>query len=257
MKNKWKLLTAMSLIFVFFISLVMIVNSQDQANAKIQDEAQLPVKVTQLPLENGVIPIELRCQDAQLSKPNKLEMVSCFAINNTNRDIISIVVDFNISHQINNKFSSLSGAITVETLINPDLFEERKHSFIKPKEEALVTLMPTTFDDDYLIKEVFMQIDYVEFDDKSTAGPNKTGAQTVSEIRDGASKYRNIITQKYKENGKSKDTIIGILENRELLTKEALGNLTAPQLQGAKVFQKFIKNVYEAKGREGVDRILK
>lgn len=234
-----------------------LLKNNEKTQAKESAQTQIPITIQQLPPQNGVIPIALRCNNGQLSAPNKLEVVSCFAVNNTNKNIVSLVVTYTIKQQINGNPSSMSGAITVETLLNSDLYEERKHSFIKSQEEGLITLLPTTFEDNSLVKGLNMQIDYVEFDDTSNIGFGGIGSQTVENIREGAFRYRVLITQKYKENGKSLVALVGILQDRRLLTNEALGQLNANQMQGARVFQKFISKMYETKGKQGVDKILK
>jgi hypothetical protein len=52
-----------------------------------QGRISIPVVTDQLGLVDGVIPVELKCENAELSAPNVLENLSCVIKNNTNKPI--------------------------------------------------------------------------------------------------------------------------------------------------------------------------
>ncbi|HEV3471299.1 MAG TPA: hypothetical protein VG148_18385 [Pyrinomonadaceae bacterium] len=59
-----------------------ILKARNNQNNKQTEGLQVPVVVKQLPSENGLIPVELRCGMAHLSAPNTLEKFSCVVKNN-------------------------------------------------------------------------------------------------------------------------------------------------------------------------------
>ena len=252
----------MALVIVTLLTAVISKKSEAQNSSSKSNDAQklaskIPVNVTQLPAEKGIIPVELKCESAELASANRLEKLSCTAINNTSKSISALVADYDISLKDNGKSDLFSGAITVEMLLHPSFYERRKHTFIQPSEETPINLMPTTFEESSVIEEMTLQINYVEFEDGSAIGRGTNGEKIIRQIRQGIVIYRDWLIKKYTEGGKSETSIVGLIENSQSISKENLGDLTPKQLEGAKILQKFIRRIYSSEGIEGLKAILK
>lgn len=235
--------------------------TQNKVTDKQTDETILPIKITQLPSQQNIIPIQLECNNARLPIPNTLEDVSCILTNNTDKSITAVVVGYKIFSETaagekEKKPFSITGAITTETLIHTSLREQRKENFIQPKETTTVTLLPTAFDEGYLISEMTMWVDFVEFEDDSTIGAANNGARTVAEIRDGATRYKNWLVKNLKESN-SDSAILEVLQKKHPKQIAELEKLSANQIEGANVFRKFAERTFSTKGHKGLSQILK
>ena len=241
----------------------VISNKGDAQNALLENKntpiqiSKIPVNAIQLPSEKGMIPIELNCKEAELSAPNIFENLSCIGINNTQKNITALVVSYTISMEEYGKPKSLSGEITILPLLSSAFFYYQKDSFIQPKQEIPINILQTTLDDSYVIKEMIIKIDYVEFENGSKVGENGIGEKIINQIRQGVSIYRNWLIEKYNEKGKSDEAITELLENPKNISTENLGNLTPKQFEGAKVFHKFLRRLYSTKGLQAINDTLK
>lgn len=219
--------------------------------------SKISIQIEQLPSEKEKIPVELRCEEVELLALNELEKLPCEAVNNTAKDITALVVTYVIEIRENEKDMSQSGAITTEALLHPDFYKLRKDHFIHPNEVTPIELLPTTFPADYAIRGIKIKIDYVEFEDGSAIGKVGYGYGVVNQIRQGVAIYRNWLRERLKESKKSETAFAELLQNKQNISKENLGDLTFKQIEGAKVFQKFIREIYSVKGMEGVNNVLK
>jgi ribosomal protein S8 len=116
--------------------------------------------------------------------------------------------------------------------------------------------MPHTLDENQIIKGVTMNIDFVEFEDKTSLGENSGGASLISEIRNGAMKYRIWVSKKYKDINKSDSEINTILKDKSFLQDSEFNNLTPNQSQGVRLFRIFLQKTYEMKGKPALEKCL-
>jgi hypothetical protein len=241
--------------------LTIIINKKSDAQNSLSKvsggNSKIPVQVKQLPAEKGVIPIELKCKEAELSAPNAFEKLNCTATNNTGKNITALVAAYTFSMEENGMTASMVGAINIDALLHPDFFEQLKKTFIHPNEETPLHILPTTLGDDSVIKEVTLQIDYAEFESGAPIGEKSNGRETIRQIRQGVAIYKEWFAKKYTENGRTEQAITELLQNRQSISKENLGDLTPNQLEGARVLRKFIRRVYSTKGIEAVNDILR
>lgn len=220
-----------------------------------QFEKQLRVTANQLSRVNGVIPVELKCENAELSAPNALENLPCAIKNNTNNYITAVTVAISLVLDKEGTTSTDSSFLTIETFVHPDFREEHKNNLIPPRGERPIQDLPVSYDN-AVIKGVMIQVDYVEFADNTTLGPNHAGSRIITDIRQGAAKYKNWLVQKYKQNGKSIDAIVPLLEPSQPFSEE-LGISNGDQQEGARIYRNYARRSYEAKGPEALTKHLK
>lgn len=216
---------------------------------------QIPISAKQLPAEKGVIPVELKCGAAELSAPDTLEKISCSIKNNTNKSISAATVNITVMVEAGGKLSADSSYLTFETFLHPDFREGRSENLIAPGEESPVRDLPATYYNS-IIKGVGIQVDYVEFADKTTLGPNQAGARIVADIREGAAKYKNWLIKEYNRGKRSIDTIAPLLEKSQTLPQE-LGIETGEQQQGALMYRNFALKIYKVKGAGGLNKFFR
>jgi hypothetical protein len=219
-----------------------------------QTGRQIPISTQQLPPTNGKVAVELKCGDAELSAPNEIEKFPCSVVNNTNKRISAMSVAYSITVEDGGGESSHTEALTLDTFIHPDLREERKDNLIQPRAECPFRPLPTSFDD-AVVKAISMHVDYVEFEDGSSLGPNESGSRIVEGIREGAAKYRNWLMGKYNSSGKSAGAMTSLIQD-DPLPEDELGIKSAAQEQGAVIYRNFLRNSYETKGLEQLAKFL-
>lgn len=217
-------------------------------------EFQLPVSTRQLPSDNGVISVELQCGVALLTAPNRLEDFSCILINRTNKPISALVAAYTIITEKDGKRSSDTSLLTLDSFIHPDVREARRLKNISSGEERTIQPAgPITYEGAE-IKGVEVRMDYVEFEDKTTLGPNESGARVINLPREGAAKYKEWLVQKYRENGKSVNAITSLLQEDQLPSELNLNEMLL--IQGAKVYRKQMLNLYKAQGDTALEKYL-
>jgi hypothetical protein len=223
-----------------------------------QDHTQaattLPITTRQLPPTNGTVSVELKCGHAELSAPNAVEKFPCTIINNTNKRISAVAVTYSISLEKDGKVSSHDEVLTLETFVHSDIREERKDNLIPPGGERPVRPLPVSFDD-ALIKAVSMQVDYVEFEDASSTGPDKAGSRIIAGIREGAAKYRKWLLGRYGRSGKSIDAMTALIQD-DAIPEGELGIENENQRQGAFMYRNYLLRTSETKGVESLARFL-
>lgn len=224
----------------------------------VQDGTQavqyLPIEVKQLPTTDSMGAVELNCGNAELSAPNKIESLPCELVNNTNKRISAVSVAYSIVVEKDGEVSSHDEALTYETFVHPDIREERKDNLIPPKGTRPIRPLPTSFDD-AVVKAVSMQIDYVEFEDASSEGPDKVGSRTISALRKGAAKYREWLLRQYSSRGKSIEAMTSLIQD-ESIPEGELGIENDRQRQGAVMYRNYLRRSYEAKGAEKLAKFL-
>ena len=254
MRNRFKLIIGL----VILTTLVMLSISWLKggiSEAQVSTSA-LPVSTKQLVETKGRIPVGLKCSEAKLSSPYSLEEIHCEILNNTKKNIVSLVMIYDISLDRIGKSDSFSSAVAVDILIHPNFYRERQGSFIKSGTNSPVEILPINFEPDVLIKGVDVQIDFVEFEDNSVINKNGSGAAIIRELRSGADIYKREITKKFKENEKSEVKLKEQIKELNPRGDSNLGNMTSRQIEGASIVKRYIQRIYKTKGIDGVKRIL-
>jgi hypothetical protein len=227
---------------------------QGSQSAQQEKQFQVPVKVSQLASEDHAIPVELQCQDAELAAPSELKNLKCVIRNNSSKNIIAFAVKFSFTLNDGEKEWSDSGYIAIDTFIHPDLHEKSGNKSITPGAECPVQSLPAKYDN-ASIREISLQIDYIEFEGGRTLGSNRAGARIVTNIREGAAKYKDWLTDQYNRSGKSANKIASLLGQDQLEPGE-IGIENGEQEQGAFFYRNYARKTYESQGVEGLLRHL-
>lgn len=223
-------------------------------NIQRSERSLITVQVRQLRQVNNVIPVELKCDSAELSAPNSIEKLPCLLANNTSRHISAAVIAFSVLVEKDGKAVPDTNVLTVETYLHPDFSEEHRNNTIPPGGNSSVRPLPFSYDD-AVIRGVTVWADYIEFNDGTTLGPNQAGARMVADIRSGASKYKNWLAQKYDQSGKSMNTIVMLLEDQ--LNPNDVGITNGDQEQGAILYRKYALHAYRTRGAEALSNYFK
>lgn len=242
-----------SLLIAMVVTTTALKARNDPDNKQIEG-LQLPVIAKQLPAENGVIPVELQCGKAQLTAPSELKTFSCVVKNNTNKNIIALSAAYTVIFENNGKEYPDTGFLTIETFIHPDFYKAHIHKAIPPGgERVLQPAGPTDYEAN-VIKGVKLEIDYVEFEDKTTLGPNENGSRIITGIREGAAKYKEWLVQKYIENGRSISAVVSLLQASDVPNE--FGFKDTNHRQGVKIYRNHIRDVYKAHGAAELEKYL-
>jgi hypothetical protein len=217
-----------------------------------QQERLLTVAVTQLPLENGTFPVEMRCEEARSSALNKLDGFTCLAINNTGKKIAALAIVYSVIVDDTERESNL---LTSDFAIHPDVNEAKRQKLFEPGESRRIGPPGAVTFDSGTVSGVEMHIDYVEFEDKTSAGPNIHGSKTIGLRREGAAKYKAWLVQQYRRGGIDDQALAALLEAPGLPQELNFGG--EPELsEGARFYRSIMSSVYTSKGAAELKRFL-
>jgi hypothetical protein len=208
----------------------------------------LPVDVKQLPTIGGVVPVELSCSDAELSSPRSIEKLACTFKNNTERFIAAVSLYIIVNLERNGKISELSSSLTLDSDMYAD-FGAR----IPPGAQYPIRDLPSSYSD--VVKSISAGIDYVDFGDDKPLGPNAKGFEIIRSRRNGASKYKVWLIDKYTRNGKSIEAVMPLL-NAAVASQE-LGLTNTNEQNGAEMFRMFLLRQFQTYGPEKIMKLFK
>ena len=215
----------------------------------------IPVVITdQLPARDGVIPVYLFCGQARLSKPNQLDEFHCAFKNHTNQNITAANIIYSIVIDRNGSTIKDSMNSTVTALVHPDFRATSK--LIGPGEDCAVGPPgPISYTSGAVIKGVEISIDYVEFEDGMSLGPDKEGSRIIKAMRTGARKYRTWLKLRYKDPGESVAAMASDLEREKPLPAE-LEFADASKQLGANEYRRRLQKIFQTKGASETRRLL-
>lgn len=251
-----RIIVGIGLLMLLGVTAVITTSPRAQSNQESRQGERIEVLVTasQLPAEKNIIPVELRCVSAQLLQRDTIEKIPCVVVNNTKKYITATTINTSIIVETEGKTSGDSDFLSLDPLAHPDFREERKSYLIAPTGEIPVPFLATSYDGG-AIKGVLVEVDYVEFADKTVLGPNRAGSRIIADIRDGAAKYKNWLTEKYNRSGKSMNAIAPLLEKGQPLPDE-IESLNSHQQEGAMIYRNYARKTFETKGAEGLVKHL-
>jgi len=223
--------------------------------ASQQEERQIPINTTQLPLEDGAFPVEIRCGDARSSAPNRLDEFSCLVINNTSKRISALAVIYSVGFDGSTGEARETNMITYDFVIHPDI-REAKHLKLLPQRESRTVRPsgPVTFEVG-TVSSVQAHIDYVEFEDKTSIGPNTQGSKMIDSMREGAARYKAWLVHQYKRKKMEANATAVLLENSDL-PQELNFNGDPDMTEGARLYQRIMRKVYTSQGSAELKRYL-
>lgn len=224
-------------------------------SASQQGERRIPINATQLPPEDGAFPVEIRCGNARSSAPNRLDEFSCLVVNNTSKKISALAAIYSVVIEGPTGESRETSLLTYDLIHHPDIHEAKRLKLLPPKESrTLQPSGPITFED-ATISGVEVHLDYVEFEDKTSIGPNTQGAKMIDSMREGAAKYKAWLVQQYKRKKMEADEVAALLENSEL-PPELNFNGDPDLAEGARLYQRIMRKVYASQGPAELKRYL-
>lgn len=207
--------------------------------------SELEITVEQLPAENGLTPAGLRCGTAQLSSPNTIEGTTCVVRNNTDKRVSAVTLAYSVVTEKDGKETSDISYLTIDTFIHPDLRADRRDRHIPPHGELPIRDISTTYED-AVVKGMKAWIDYVEFEDRDTAGPNKGGSQIVRDIRAGAGRYKEWLARQVGLGERSSGALARLVEKNP--SSEELGTKNGNEEQGVTFYKDYARKIVKDKG---------
>lgn len=184
--------------------------------------------------------------------PDTLERIPCTIRNNSRNGIRALVLAESVTVDNNGTTSTELGYVTIDTFVHPDFQIESKKGGINKNAEQQFPSATETYSG--LITGVKVHIDYVEFNNRETLGPNKAGERILLGMRDGAARYKSWLVKEYEIKGKSVTALVGLIEEPPVTAD--LGIRSASQEQGAVIYRNWLRKTYQTKGLEEIKKHL-
>ncbi|MDT7604973.1 MAG: hypothetical protein QOF61_2970 [Acidobacteriota bacterium] len=178
-----------------------------------QAERSMPVTVVrQLAPVSKLAPADLRCGVAHISVNNELEF-HCSLKNNSKKIITAASVTYAVvieTDGVETKDENNSVSISLGAQI-----KGIDKGTVPGGELSIGPAGPISYNHS-VIKAVEVSVDFVEFDGDTRLGESDRGAQMVKDFREGAAKYKDWVAKKYKDNAKSINSLVPVLENEDV-----------------------------------------
>ena len=214
-------------------------------------DGTVKVVLKQLSVQDDVIPVEIVQPVVTSSAPNVLDDVTYFVKNNSGKAISAVAVTKRILYREDRKLDGITRISTADFLFHPDFASKPLASGAQVPMEAAG---PISFEDGTVIVSVTLKIDYVQYVDGSSYGAGSEGERTVLSQREGARKYKSLLSENYAEAGKSLVTIVPLLEQE---TKLDQLKLTQSESVGADRYRLYLLKTFRTKGGAELERYIK
>lgn len=216
-----------------------------------QRNLQLPITVKQLEPESNNI-VELQCGTASVTPPNILNEFECTLKNNTHKSITAANIIYSTVLEERGRETKDSRNQILLTYFHPDFYEKEKN--IMPGGTNSLRPAGVFTYHNAVIKGIEVYIDYVEFEDSTSMGPDVEGSKLINDFRAGAVKYKRWLAKESKQ--KTIDTLIQATQSDEELQKPeiALNNIT--QKEGARRYGIALRKLYKQRGPTEVQKYL-
>lgn len=215
---------------------------------------KVPAVARQLKWEGVAPPVELHNPAASLSAANQLEEYTCVVKNNTDKAVTAFSLAWTIVMEVGGKESAVTELEVMDSLIHPDFRESRSLRAVSPGSEFIAESGPTYFGSNNSINRVEVSIDYVEFEDGTSLGPNANSrsSQQIALVREGAAKYKEWLVQTYVNAGKSLKMVLQKLQSESI--PDDLNLSTSEMKQGAHTYRKRILDLYNTRGPTAIEK---
>jgi len=218
-------------------------------------ERLIPVNVTQLSAEHGAFPVELRCEGARSSAPNRLDGFSCLVINNTGKKISALAVIYSVVVETGGRQERESNLLTSDFAIHPDVSEAKRQKLFSPGESHRVGPPGWIAFESGVVSGVEAHIDYVEFSDKTSTGSDTHGSKTINSWREGAARYKAWLARQYRRGELDEQAVAAALEASDI-PKELNFDGNSDLGAGARVYRDIMRGVYTSLGAAELRRYL-
>jgi hypothetical protein len=238
---------------VFSLNSLVLAGIYVAARAPSFKAQQKPAEATarQLMPENGVIPVELQDLRLELISPHTIKETRLNYVNHTRKSITALGLTFEIHILDAGGIERVIGdTLAIDPILTADLHKGKP---IGPDEKHEVLNLDADFPQGVKITGEVVSIDYVEFDDHTTLGPNKHTSATINANREGAAKYKAWIRSEYQKHDRNVSAILPLLDEKTL--PPSLG-LTGTARGGANMWRVHLKEHYQAHGKEGLEEVL-
>jgi len=247
MINKSTLTVSLKLLLLLsvFGGILFALNRGQTAQQAQEDERRLRIQVHQLPprFQDRML---LRCDDAILATPTEVKEVTCYITNNSSKVVVAGGLSITYLLDDNGVSAPQSAVLSFDSLLQPDLLTEHPEGVIPPGGQYRLRDIPTTLDRP--ITAIIAFLDYIEFSDSTKEGPDKGSSQLINAQRVGARKYQQWLAKKYEEK-RSVETVVAFLNSDDDIPSELA--ITDPnEAQGARIFRRQERRVYETKGAD-------
>lgn len=250
MKIRTSIAVGMTIILITVVSIFLIPDSKVQGG-KSSVQTEIPVVIKPMKEGDEIIPVEIHCEPAFSTKPDTLDDFFCVLVNNTHKGIRASSVRYSIIFESKGKEERENRFDTVDNYIHPDLSDVKRP--IEPGGQLSVRPPGRIVKSDSVMKRLELEPVYLEFADGTTVGSGGQSAELIADLREGAAKFKNALSQEYVKRGRSAEAILSLLEDNSPLGPEILN---FGQRTGAKEYRRLLRKKYEKNGVKAISDVF-
>ncbi len=196
---------------------------------------QISTEVIQLTSIGGRIPVEIKNVTIQPSGP--IDVLTFNVKNNTNKIINAVTVEVMVKGEYRGKSFISKFYMIRNQVIHPDISEIIHQKSIAPDEEISFDPEPLETYIGIVVKGISLKIDFVDFADKTSLGPNEKGSIYIYKVREGAARYKAWLVKQYESKDKATGSLMTLLRETSLPPEL---DLRGQEIVGAKLYRKHL-----------------
>lgn len=232
-------------------------SGMNEPTTRAKRPGKILLQVVQLPADGGIIPVAIQGESMSSDPENGMKEAGFVVRNNTSKNIDAVSVAVTGRIDRNGTETSSTGYLTINSFVHPDIREIHHQYPLAPGKEWSFKTEPLETEDTeagVVLTGITLQIDYVDFEDRTELGSKKYGSNIVVKARIGAAKYKAWLSKKYAENGRSIAAVLPLLDRNQALPADiALGD---HERTGARLYQSHLLQAYQQHGSAEVEKYL-
>jgi hypothetical protein len=229
-----------------------IVESRPMLASSIGREALIPSEAVQLAPVGGKVPVGIQNVNIQANGP--ISEISFNVKNNTDKTINAIAVEVMVKVEHRGKPSTSKFYLTRDQMIHPDISEIARQKTIPP--DGVISFGPEPLETYAFIavKGVSLRIDFVDFSDKTSLGPNQKGSIYIQPVREGATRYKAWLVYQHRIKGATTDSFVSFLAQTSMPPPEL--DLRGQEVEGAMLYLKHLRLAIEQYGGKEASKYI-
>lgn len=214
-----------------------------------EQRSAVPMKIRGLADAQGKIVVGLQCQNAYLTTLDTIGKLSCELKNGSSKNITAANIKYSF---IVEKDGQRSKEVRSET-IDTSLTLSGDNKAIRSGSTQTAGL-PGVTGLGGMILRMYVEVDYVQFDDGTTLGEDAEAVEKIQQWRKGADSYRQWLAKKYEVSGNSTVVISSLLNDADPIPESLKKEVN--QRMGAQVVQKRLLKILNSEGADAVAKQL-
>ncbi|HMO81009.1 MAG TPA: hypothetical protein PKD24_09470 [Pyrinomonadaceae bacterium] len=230
---------------------------RSESTTNERDHVEPVINVKQLEDGEGSIPVEIISPEVQFATASKITRISFGVRNNSDKEVRSFCLAYAVNVETKGKRNRDTFYYTIETLVHPHI-RKSSGAFAPISTGISRTVSDDSllgFDGESKILSLDVWLDFVEFEDGASYGPNIRGERLISGIRGGANNYVFWLKNQYVMNPTIVESFASLLFLDDF--PDSVNTSSSQERYGASIYRNQLRRIYRDGGLEGLTDFMR